>query len=269
MVGEQAGNNGNNTQASGSGGNQVVNAPAFNLDGSVGTASFTEPTVDPDTGNQIGIATINGEEFVFNLSQNTDENGGVFISEDGRLLIPDNIEENIFGGEVDTVEVILTPFVTGTNFDNDQAATFNNAGFAIEGNRTAVDELPAQANYSGSITVTTLENIANTTNDPDNENPFDRSNFTATATFGQTNTLAGSVTDVEDGSNVATIQADITGNTFSGSVTDNNGAGSTSLDGGFFGPNAHDIAGSGSGVVDGNRTLLGLIGTRTDNVPVN
>ena len=246
------------------------NLPTFNIDGSVGSSSFSEITTDPVTGERTITGTINGEAFTVDLDQNTEENGGVFVSEEENLLVPDGTtQDELFGvsARSEDVNLNITPFITGTDFDNDNEPTFNSVGFIIEGNLTPVSDLPAQATYSGRASVINLESIQRTTEE--SPNPFMTSDFTATATFGQTNTLTGSLTDRTNGANFATIDADITGNTFSGSVTDNAGPGSVSLDGGFFGPNADEIAGAGSGVIDGERTSIGLVGSRTDNVPVN
>ena len=181
------------------------------------------------------------------------------------MIGPDQIGVPRIGGVVNIAAFIQTenPIENRTLPD---ASEITNVGISIDGALTAVDELPAQASYSGQVVTIQPSDLSGAQNPEDART---NSDFTATATFGQTNTLTGSVFDQTDGANVATIEADITGNTFSGNVTDNGGNGSTSLDGGFFGQNAEAIAGAGSGVIGGERTSIGLVGTRTDNVPVN
>ncbi len=244
------------------------NLPTFNLDGSVGRSSFSEQPATATSG-RIVRGTINGETFSVNLDQNTDENGGVFISEEGNIIVPDgrSQEDILLDTASENTNLNITPFIVGTNFDSDAEPTLSNAGFIIEGNLPPTADLPSQANYSGRTAVISLESIADTT--PEDPNPYTSSNFTATATFGQTNTFNGSLTDPINGESVATIKADISGNTFNGTITDNAGEGSISLDGGFFGPNAEEVAGAGSGVLDGDQFSIGLLGSRTDNVPTN
>ena len=245
------------------------NLPTFNLDGSVGQTSFSRITTDPETGDRTITGTINGEAFTIDLDQNTASNGGVFVSEEGTIIVPDDMaREELFSNtpRAEGVNLHIIPFITGTDFDNDNAPTFNSAGFIIEGNLTEVSDLPSQATYSGRASSISIESIGRTTED--DPNPYTTSNFTATATFGQTNTLNGSLSDRTNGNDVATINAEITGNTFSGTITDNEGAGSTTLDGGFFGPNADAIAGAGTGNIDGEQIVIGIDGVRTD-IPLN
>jgi hypothetical protein len=146
------------------------------------------------------------------------------------------------------------------------ADEIENIAISIDGALTPIADLPAQATYSGGFVVVSSSSVAGASQP---EGAGTNGTFNATATFGQTNELTGNLFDGNDNANVATIQADITGNTFNGTITDNEGAGTTSLDGGFFGQNAEAIAGAGTGEVEGETISIGIVGTRTDNAPVN
>ena len=243
---------------------QSTNAPTFNSDGSVGRTTITES----DDGLETVNVSINGEDFTFT---NTEAQSGFFKSDDGRLTVigPDQIGVPNIGGVVSVAAFIQTenPIQNGTLPD---APEITNVGISIDGALTAVDELPAQASYSGQAVFIQPSDLSGVQNSEDARAIND---FTATATFGQTNALTGSILENSDGPGEptieATIEATITGNTFSGNITGNDGTGFTSLDGGFFGQNAEAIAAAGVGESDGENFSVGLVGTRTDNVPVN
>jgi hypothetical protein len=239
---------------------QSTDTPTFNSDGSVGRATLRVS----DDGLETLTLNVNGEEFTVTNSQSQ---SGFIVSDDGRLTAigPDQTGLPNLRGVVNSAILIQTenPIENRTLPGADE---IENIAISIDGALTPIADLPAQATYSGGFVVVSSSSVAGASQP---EGAGTNGTFNATATFGQTNELTGNLFDGNDNANVATIQADITGNTFNGTITDNEGAGTTSLDGGFFGQNAEAIAGAGTGEVEGETISIGLIGTRTDNVPIN
>lgn len=210
----------------------------FNSDGTSGNGTINLR----DDGSS--SATINGETFEFPRNSNSSQNFDLLFSQ------PFNIDTTS-GGLILFTEI-------------DENINSTNVGFLVTGRLTELNSLPASATYSGEFVVADTGG-----SDPEVLNMFSNRPFEATATFGETNTLTGTVNGfINDNVQQRNINADITGNTFSGTVS--NGSGDAfSLDGGFFGVDAASVVGSGAGVVNGEAVAIGLAGNRTDNVPTN
>ena len=240
---------------------QSTDIPTFNSDGSVGRTTLRVS----DDGQETLTLNVNGEDFRVTNSQSQ---SGFIVSDDGRLTAigPDQTGLPNLSGVVNSAILIQTenPIENRTLPNADE---IENIAITIDGALTPVEDLPAQAAYSGGIVVVAADRLAGASQ-PDDD-AISNGSFTAIATFGQTNELSGTLTNDNNPSGFATIQADITGNTFSGTVNDNEGGGSAPLDGGFFGQNAQAIAGAGTGEVNGRNISIGLVGSRTDNAPTN
>jgi hypothetical protein len=237
--------------------------------------NFLGRDVSRDDANGTLTVLIDGEEFTFD--RNRFDN--VLVSEDNTIAILGITEteqgrasrvSNVFlvGEGVDQLEQTDIDSISNFGFLVSQDAVGGADAIRV----TPVDDLPAQATYSGRFFSISERSIAEATPEFNEQNPTGddfvfEDRFEVTATFGQTNELTGSA--FSDEGQFATIDADITGNTFSGTVTDGDGRGGTSLNGGFFGEDAREILGSGSGTVNGNSVAISIEGTRTDNVPVN
>ncbi len=233
--------------------------------------------VSEDEENNSFVATIGNEEFRF------DENrfdGELNVSDDNRVALIDFDDDRrqINGDRVTGIEQV---FVIGEDLDSSDPTRIDNVGFLVGAGandnndiiNTPIDQLPAQATYGGNFyRISERTATEGSDNLPDNATPtaedlIENDQFTATATFGETNELVGSV--ISNGDRVGEIEADITGNTFVGSVSGLDGEGTATLNGGFFGENGQEILASGSGTIDGQASAVALIGDRTDNVPTN
>ena len=240
------------------------------LEGVTGSFLAREVAIDDET----LTALIDGEEFTFNRNRFDD----VLVSEDNTVGIL-----RITETEQGRASRVSGVFLVGNGIDRLEQTdidSISNFGFVLSQDAgganairvTPVDDLPAQATYSGRFFSISQNTIVEATQEFDERNPTGddfifEDRFDATATFGQTNTLEGSVFD--EGNRVAEINADITGNTFAGTVNGLDDESSATLNGGFFGVNGQEILGSGSGVLNGEQSAIAIEGSRTDNVPIN
>ena len=238
--------------------------------------NLTGAIVSEDEATDSFVARIGNENFTFRNDRFSSDNDGndFLVSDNNRVAILEIRNSTTRDTEVGSIVVI------GEGLDSRSTSSIDNFGFllgVVDDNgdgitNTPLDQLPAQANYAGRFLIISEQTIANGTPDDPNEDLdnidlIEQAEFTAVATFGQTNTLEGSVLD--EGNRVGEIDADITGNTFAGTVNEIDGEGSATLNGGFFGVNGQEILGSGSGVINGEQSAIAIEGSRTDNMPTN
>ena len=129
----------------------------------------------------------------------------------------------------------------------------SNVGAIIDGNLTPVQNLPAVAVYRGTWNGAIIEN-----------NQVSAigggGNFTATADFGPRQEVTGTLRD--GASTLFNIDADINGNEFSGTLNSSTNQPVLPVQGGFFGPNAEEIAGAAAGSINGAQVGVSFIGNR-------
>lgn len=166
-------------------------------------------------------------------------------------LIPSN---NNGGNRIRAGRHVDTAFYfKGTNLLRSNER-ISQVGAILDGDLTPTANLPAIANYRGTWNAAAAA--------PGAVGFGEVGNFTATADFGPRQKVTGNFRDTR-GQNVAALDAKINGNEFSGEFSDPSGAGETiDINGGFFGPNAEEIAGAGA-VVDGSdKIAVSFIGSR-------
>ena len=201
--------------------------------------------------NGVTVIEVGPETYTFTNAQ---EVRGVTVSDDRRLGIANNDDLGLPDGE----HVKLRVVAAGSNLGLENSLVTDIA-VATDGDLTPVANLPASAEYRGSYMAATLTSV----NDAgDAAGSVDSGGaFSATATFGATNTITGTLNDGT--ADIGAISGTITDNRFSATVNGQNGVtGSGTLAGGFYGPGAEEIAGSGSGQFQGEDTVIAVIGQK-------
>ena len=163
--------------------------------------------------------------------------------------------ESGFSGIRDGQHVATKFYFEGTGLQT-QTGRVTDVGAAIIGDLTPEQNLPASANYRGQWNGAVAEGTS-----VQNTGATRVGSFSATADFGPRQKVNGTFRDT-DGLIAARLDADITGNQFSGSFSDQTSNTVGDIKGGFFGPNAEEIAGVGAVSEDDDKIAISFIGSR-------
>jgi hypothetical protein len=236
--------------------------------GTLGTVAAADPTGRFATAKiqttSSGLkVTVDGTTFTMPVGQapmSQTINGHVF-----QVALYGQLDGNYVpsGNTAVTLEIddaSLTMFIKNYQaaYDAGQNVTnYTYDGYAIiaTGRETSTDHLPTViAQYKGGWFLISGANSANSGSVGGSSGQF-----TATVDF-NAKTLAAVVQDFSN-STVATATAKISGNKFIGTATGSNFNGE--IIGGFYGPNAEQIAGVGHGLSSSENAELGFIGTQS------
>ena len=171
-------------------------------------------------------------------------------SNDNLILV-----ESGFSGIRDGQHVATKFYFEGTNLQS-RTGRVSDVGAAIIGDLTPEQNLPAFATYRGQWNGAVVDGTS-----VQNTGATRVGSFSATADFGPRQKVNGTFRDI-DGLTAARLDADITGNQFSGSFSDQTSNTVGDIKGGFFGPNAEEIAGVGAVSDDDDKIAISFIGSR-------
>lgn len=145
-------------------------------------------------------------------------------------------------------------YFLGSNLTNSRTARATSVGATVTGTLTPVQNLPSVAVYSGNWNSGLTQNGR-----PIGAGEIGR--FSATANFGQRKEVTGTFRD-NTGQTIIRMDADIKGNQFEGKFKDTSNRNISDVEGGFFGPNAEEIAGASSVTQAGEGIAISFIGTK-------
>lgn len=179
---------------------------------------------------------------------------GSSVSNDGTIRVLQDLE-------ISQSNVSITPLQIGADLGS--GGDVQDVAVGVVGNKTLESDLPSgEVNYAGTYLVGSVEvgEVGGNTDFSNDES--DARSFTAIADFGAAKTITAAFSD--DGKSVD-MNGTITGNSFSGTVAIPDGP-TLASSGGFYGPQAAEIAGTVSGQIsEDNGTfdiILGFAGTK-------
>lgn len=197
--------------------------------------------------------TVTVGDKTYQVSTNPNTVPGIQSSASGDFVYAPSGSVDISSGSfVDT-----SLFVKGSDLTNPAGSgRVTDVGAAINGTLTPVENLPSVAFYRGEWNAVATDGPT-----AGAVGLGQIGNFSATADFGSRQDVSGTFRD-DSGQTVLRLDADITGNEFAGTFSDTSNNEVSSVNGGFFGPNAEEIAGV-SAARDGDDAIaVGFIGSR-------